>query len=187
VSLPHTAMDAFFDNDSNILNANIRMPYDNSVAYSLKTTFGLRGRKVTVLRDENPAFGRPGIVAIIHWKEKVFEISGIKKRISEIQRAAGGLFKKIHHWQWASERKEYVLQYNIEGWKAILSDSTAVPAQFSVPLRPRLFGKPERSTLHLARVALEEDEVFMILVFIYSEEKRQDRTNSSSANGGLGW
>jgi hypothetical protein len=87
--------------------------------------------------------------------------------------------------------------------QAILSNSTAVPAQFSVPLRPRLFGKPERSTLHLARVALEEDEVFMILVFIYSEVKRQDRTvclyfdnsnvgahtpqNSSSANGGLGW
>jgi hypothetical protein len=25
--------------------------------------------------------------------------------------------RRIHHWKWASERKEYVLKYNIEGWK----------------------------------------------------------------------
>ena len=87
-------MDAFFDNRSNVLNAHIRMAHDNSVIYSLKTSFGLSGRKSTILRDENPAFGGPCIVAIIHWKEKAFEISGIKKRVSEVQRTEGGLFKK---------------------------------------------------------------------------------------------
>jgi len=87
-------MDAFFDNHSNVLNANIRIARDSSIIYSLKTTFGLRGRKITVLRDENPVFGRPGIVAIIHWKDKAIEISGIKKRVSDMQRTEGGFFKK---------------------------------------------------------------------------------------------
>jgi hypothetical protein len=87
-------MDAYFDNNSNILNANIRVAHDNSVIYSLRTSFGLSGRKSTVLRDENPAFGRPCVVAVIHWKEKMFEVFGVKKRVSNVQRKEGSLFKK---------------------------------------------------------------------------------------------
>lgn len=180
-------MDAFFDNNSNVLNANIRMAHDNSVIYSLKTSFGLRGRKRTILRDENPAFGQSGIVAIIHWKEKVFEISGVKKRVSEVQRTEGGFFKKTRHWRWVSGRKEYELKYNTEGWKVTLDDTTCVAAHFIVPFRPHLFSKPEPSKLHLTKTALQADEVFLLLIFIYSEVKRQDSTNSSSANGGVGW
>jgi hypothetical protein len=87
-------MDAYFDNNSNLLNAKIRTAYDKSVVYSLNTNFGLRGRKHTVLRDENPAFSRPCIVGVIHWREKTFEIAGVKKRVSDIQRSEGGFFKK---------------------------------------------------------------------------------------------
>jgi len=62
--------------------------------------------------------------------------------------------------------------------QAILNDdlNTSVGAQFSVPFRPHLFSKPEPSKLYLSTAALEEDEVFLLLVFIYSEAKRQDRT-----------
>lgn len=80
-----------------------------------------------------------------------------------------------------------------------------IAARFLVPFRPYLFSKPEPPLLHLTKTALEEDEVFMILIFIYSEVKRQDKTvslrydslgsneiincfqNSSSSNGGVGW
>lgn len=49
-------------------------------------------------------------------------------------------------------------------------------ARFVVPSRPHLFSKPKPTTLHLTETALAEDEVFLIMVFIYSEAKRQDNT-----------
>lgn len=49
---------------------------------------------------------------------------------------------------------------------------------FSVPYRPHLFTKPKPTTLSLTTAALEKDEVFLILIFIYSEAKRQDQTVS---------
>jgi hypothetical protein len=55
-------------------------------------------------------------------------------------------------------------------------DDASVAAEFSVPFRPHLFSKPEPSKLHLTKTALERDEVFLLLVFIYSEVKRQDGT-----------
>jgi hypothetical protein len=87
-------MEAYFDDKTNVLNACIRISHDNSAAYSIKTTFGLRGRKITVLRDENPTMGSPSVVGIIHWKEGAFEISGHKKKVAEIKRTEGGFLKK---------------------------------------------------------------------------------------------
>lgn len=51
----------------------------------------------------------------------------------------------------------------------------AIVAKFTVPYRPKLFGKLKPPTLHLTRTALSKDEVFLMLVLIYSEAKRQDR------------
>lgn len=50
-----------------------------------------------------------------------------------------------------------------------------VEASFSVPFRPHLFGKSKPVVLNLSRVALAKDEVFLILVFIYGETKRQEK------------
>ena len=108
---------------------------------------------------------------------------------------------RTRHWKWASERKEYELKYDIDsqGWKvgipgsqddvateptqATLDDDNATfAAQFFVAFRPYLFGKPEPSKIHLSKTALEEDEVFLLLVFIYSEAKRQDKIVCSNFN-----
>ena len=51
-----------------------------------------------------------------------------------------------------------------------------IAGRFSVPFRPHLFTKPKPTVLHLTQTALAEDEIFLILVFIYSEAKRQDET-----------
>ncbi|KAF9464004.1 hypothetical protein BDZ94DRAFT_532250 [Collybia nuda] len=180
-------MEAYFDNKNNVLNARIRISRDDSVVYSISTTFGLRGRKITVLRDDNPTIGGPAIVGIFHWKEGAFEIHGQKKMIKDMRRIEGGFLKKTHHWKWSSKRKEYQLKYEDGLWKATLDNNMLIAARFSVPARPHLFTKPEPSLLHLTKTALEKDEVFVIMAFIYSEVKRQDKTNSSSVNGGIGW
>ena len=88
------SMEAYFDNKGNILNARICIRRDQSAIYTLKTNFGLRGRKVTMLWDENPPLGKSALVALILWKEKAFEIFGQRKAISEIRRTEGGFLKK---------------------------------------------------------------------------------------------
>lgn len=87
-------MEAYFDNKTNVLNARIRISRDNSAIYSITTTFGLRGRKITVLQDENPSVGGPTVVGIIHWKEGAVEIFGQRKKITDIKRTEGGFLKK---------------------------------------------------------------------------------------------
>lgn len=90
-------MEAVFDNKNNVLNAQICATHDNSIIYSLKSTFGWggTGKKLTILRDTNPGPGSTSTVAgAIHWPEKIMEVDGRKKKISEIKRREGGLLNK---------------------------------------------------------------------------------------------
>jgi len=183
-------MEAYFDNKGNILNAHICIPRDDSPLYTIETTFDLMGRKVTVLRDENPVF-EPAIVGRIYWKQKLFEVRGSIRPISTIRRTEGRLFKKLRYWRWGDvdHRKEYCLRYqNRDGWRATVgSQATGTSAQFIAPNRPRLFGRTPPPVLRFKKAALFEDEVFLILAFIYSEVKRQDVSGTASVNGNVGW
>jgi len=180
-------MEAYFDNKGNILNASMRINRDHSAIYTLRTNFGLRGRKVTILKDDNPPFNGPSNVGAIFWADKAFEIHGQRKPIAEILRKEGRFFKKTRYWKWGTDRKEYQLIHDHDGWKAILNQNMSIAARFLLPPRPHIFGKADPPVLHLTKAALERDEIFLILLLIYSEVKRQDETNSSSANGGVGW
>ncbi|KAJ7104523.1 hypothetical protein B0H15DRAFT_810426 [Mycena belliarum] len=179
-------MEATFDNKTNILNARIRAVHDNSIIYTLRTSFGFRGRKDTILCDENPAPGAATTVGAIHWQEKTLEISGHKKSCAELKRQAGRFFNRTRHWRWAADRKEYEIMYDHEEWKATLDHNMCIAGRFTVPFRPHLFSKSQPAYLHLTKTALAEDEVFLLLLFIYHEVKRQDRTNSSGGGVGAG-
>ncbi|KAF7360430.1 hypothetical protein MVEN_00773100 [Mycena venus] len=173
-------MEATFDNKTNVLNARIRAVHDNSVIYTLRTSFGYRGRKDTLLLDENPVPGTAtATVGAIHWQEKTLEISGHRKSCAELKRRAGRFFNRTRHWRWGADRKEYEVVYEREEWKATLDHNMCIAGRFSVPFRPHLFSKSQPPLVHLTKRALEEDEVFLILVFIYCEARRQDKTNSS--------
>jgi hypothetical protein len=87
-------MEATFDNKTNILNARICAAHDNSVIYTLRTNFGFRGRKDTLLFDENPVPGAAPAVGAIHWQEKTLEVSGHKKSCAELKRRAGRFFNR---------------------------------------------------------------------------------------------
>ncbi|KAF7318906.1 hypothetical protein HMN09_00226400 [Mycena chlorophos] len=179
-------MEAVFDNKSNVLNAHIRAAHDNSVLYTLRTNFGYRGRKDTILCDANPAPGAPSAtVGVIHWQDKSLEIMGHRKPCADLKRQAGKFFNRTKHWRWAQDRKDYQILYDDEEWKATLNQNMLIAGRFCVP-RPHLFSKQPPTLLHLTQTALAEDEIFLILVFIYCETKRQDRTNSSIGDPG-GW
>ena len=87
-------MEAYFDNKGDVLNARIRVLRDDSALYTVKTTFGLRGRKITVLRDENPPLGRSAVVGCINWKQKTMDVCGSRKALRNVKRAEGRFFKK---------------------------------------------------------------------------------------------
>ncbi len=87
-------MEAFFDNKNNVLNAQIRSSVDESVLYKLKTTFSFRGRRLTIIQDANPSPGGPVTVGAIHWDDRIIEILGQKKKMSEIKRHEGKYFKR---------------------------------------------------------------------------------------------
>ncbi|KAF8190363.1 hypothetical protein K438DRAFT_1831943 [Mycena galopus ATCC 62051] len=182
-------MEGTFDNKTNLFNARIRTVHDNSVIYTLRTSFGYRGPKDTVLWDENPAPGAAATVGAIHWTEKTLEISGHRKSCTELKRNGGRFFNRTRHWRWAADRKEYEVVYEQEEWKATLDHNMCIAGRFSVPFRPHLFSKSQPPRIHLTKRALEEDEVFLILVFVYCEARRQDRTNSSrlDSSGERGW
>ncbi|KAJ7599263.1 hypothetical protein C8J56DRAFT_916244 [Mycena floridula] len=183
-------MEAVFNNKNNVLNAEICALHDNSVMYSLQTTFGWGGRKITILRDTNPGTGGTSnshIVGAIHWQDKTMEVNGQRKKFSDIKRHEGNVFRKTRHWKWAPDRKEYAVVYHEDEWKASLNNNMMIAGRFCVPFRPHLFSKPKPTVLHLTPSALAEDEVFLILIFVYSEAKRQDDTNSSVGAGSEGW
>ena len=79
-------MEVTFDNQSNVLNAQILALHDNSVIYRVVTDLGLWTRGRTYLKDANPAVGEPTNVGVILWKEKVFDVYGQKKAVSDVRR-----------------------------------------------------------------------------------------------------
>ncbi|TRM67818.1 hypothetical protein BD626DRAFT_106582 [Schizophyllum amplum] len=171
-------MEATFDNKTNLFNASLRSKVDDSVLYTLTTKSGYRGKKHTVITDANPAPGHSATAGVIHWKEEAFEIGGQRKPCKELKQVSGSLFKKVRHWQWASDRKKYEMRYEEETWKAFLLGELV--ATFYIPSHPKLFGKLKPSTLQMDSKALLEDEVFLLLAFVYLEVKRQEKTNSAA-------
>ena len=133
-------MEAVFDNKNNVVNAQIRAVHDNSIIYSIQSTFSWSGRKLTVLRDANPgpefqARRENPIVGAIHWQEKIIEVQGHKKKFGEVKRREGRFFnryfflffsfcgnklttvRRTRQWCWAPGRKEYEVAYHKDEWK----------------------------------------------------------------------
>ncbi|KAK7052748.1 hypothetical protein R3P38DRAFT_2502203 [Favolaschia claudopus] len=181
-------MEAFFDNKTNIINAHICAVRDDAVMYTLETKFEFGGRVRTVLRDENPLPGSSSaVVGAINWKDKTIEANGHKRKCEDLRRTTGFLFTRKQFWRWSSTRIEYELSYTHEEWKATTEEGKTTAGTFITPFRPHLFGPSKRPIIKLSQTALLEDEVFLLMVFIYEEVKRQDRTNTSLSGGTSSW
>ncbi|KAF5314799.1 hypothetical protein D9758_019010 [Tetrapyrgos nigripes] len=266
-------MEVTFSNNANVIDAFLHTMHDKEPIYKVDSTFGILGRKHTFLRDVNPISspesklyathnshprkdtrknggqGSAGVkkdpvtVGAIHWKERMIEVQGVKKKLDEVKRKKGFL-NKSRYWKWAEDRKEYEVRHDGDKkWVVTfstpiqtksnvksktekdrdtdkdneskptnirspsrspgdsrshsrslsssrsLSASEAEPgsefsppsgqaATFRVPYRPHVFRKsksdPNTCTLSISRDALKEDEIFMILLMIYSETRRQE-------------
>ncbi|KAF9443232.1 hypothetical protein P691DRAFT_809288 [Macrolepiota fuliginosa MF-IS2] len=300
-------MEATFDNKTNLLSANIRSSVDSSILYTITTSHNLWGRTITLLKDANPALGDSPAVGAIYWRERLFEVHGHRKSISDIkhrqpvfpraqprvqqqhaakvhrrsqshvsqksnrdEKGKGGQGKEkdqdqekvkedivkaksapqwttcfplvrrssailgqlglvewwrsmtcnTRFWRWSADRMAYEMAYHREQWQALAildnsddenekipegrnhqgstgsdySDASGFDSDYEkvdeeqdertaaslyIPYRPHLFHKTKPTVLRMGSAALLQDEVFLLLVMIYSETKRQDSTNSS--------
>ncbi|TFK22628.1 hypothetical protein FA15DRAFT_671323 [Coprinopsis marcescibilis] len=171
-------MEVSLDSEGNVLNAQLLTTHDRSVVYHITTKSTAWSRERTYFRDANPALGEPSTAGVIHWKDKIFEIRGQKRPISDLRRKQG-FIRREHFWKWSPEREEYAVGFHGEKeWQTSLRNE--IVATFAVPYRPKLFGKLKPSILKLFPKTLEQDEVFMLMVLIYCEVKRQDKMNAST-------
>lgn len=83
-----------FDNKTNVLNARIYTKHDGLPIYSVTTSSGVFGRKMTLVKDLNPLPGDIVVVGVINWRERLFEVRGQRKAIKDIKRREGGLLKR---------------------------------------------------------------------------------------------
>ncbi|KAK2464487.1 hypothetical protein APHAL10511_003466 [Amanita phalloides] len=199
----HICMEAIFDNKTNVLDTHIRATHDNSVIYTVTTTFGFWGRKqVTILKDANPPPGESPVVGAINWKERYFEVHAHRKVLSEIkkkeqislQSVMNGFEKwdmtRARFWKWSPQAREYQVSFNKNEWQVLTADSEdekELVGAFSVAFRPRIIHKEKPLSLKLSRKALKNDEVFLILLLIYSEAKRQEESNFGPVTGAGAW
>ncbi|KAH8825575.1 hypothetical protein DL96DRAFT_1734473 [Flagelloscypha sp. PMI_526] len=173
-------MEAYFSNKSNLLKCTIISTASNDVLYTVQTSYGAFKRlKTTLLVDTNPAPGQSPNAGAIHWSDKVIEVHGVRKSVEDCRRREGSILSKKQFWKWPpseddEERREYRLLFEKSAWKAFVSEMYT-SATFAVPGPPLLFSKPKPGTVNIDKVSLEQDEVFLILVFIYLEVKRQEK------------
>ncbi|TRM59266.1 hypothetical protein BD626DRAFT_508762 [Schizophyllum amplum] len=151
-----------------ILNDTICLP-GGRPAYTLHTTKGVRGRKVTTVTGSPTAF--------INWRKRYLEIGSQMLPIDAVKRRAGGWLARKRMWLWGETG--YELHYSRQQWSA-KNPSGAVVARFS-PYRMRIFRKSDPAQIVFLYDFPPAEAAFLVLVFIYSEIRRQDKQRASSA------
>ena len=86
-------MEVIFDNKSNVFNARLQSSVPSAHGhqagqhvFSLETTSGMMGRKVTTLKNER---NNSLAVGFINWREKWFEVEGLRRSVDEVRRTEG--------------------------------------------------------------------------------------------------
>ncbi|ESK83491.1 hypothetical protein Moror_4876 [Moniliophthora roreri MCA 2997] len=162
-------MEFVFDNKYNVLDAKLHTTLDDAVVYTLETNCGFRGRRFTLLRDTNPLPGRRqstagsattgATVDAINRREKTMEVSGVRKKIASDSTSPSNPFN-------GDGSTTLDPMENIDG------PEQGLIGRLQVPFRPHLFTKSKPPKLRIKRAGLAEDDVFLIVIFIYSEAKR---------------
>jgi len=164
--------------NKDFLNSPLIIP-GGSNAYTVSTTSGgFTGRKITSLVP-TPQASASGvgteISGQIDWKSTLF-------RVGSSTKAWGGLTTKkgsTREWSWSGQ--QYTVQFNNRDWTATRATDGSSPSVVFVPRRPHLFSADEPASISFTPGMSSEDTMFLMLVMIYSEARRQDsnrnRTN----------
>ncbi|KAJ7614506.1 hypothetical protein FB45DRAFT_1064744 [Roridomyces roridus] len=165
--------------DKKLIHSAVVGP-DGAVHYTMTSTRGILHRKETTISAAS------GLTGIIYWKEKMFEIGGVKRRWDDIERRVGGLLSREHEWDWAG--RPYTLKYQ-DRHKELLAvpkfaqNSTGI-VRFT-PYHPRLLHDNEPAVIYFPFEMQDEFErMFLLMAVLQTDIKRQDAEAAASAAAG---
>ncbi|KAG5646171.1 hypothetical protein DXG03_004224 [Asterophora parasitica] len=155
------------------LNSELHPAYA-AVSYRIETHSGFLGRKTTTLTplSQSPYRGIPGE---IDWRDKTFQIGDVKHNWSGLNRDTGGFFSSAKEWHWPSGRS-YVVNYNNGEWTAVGHSWGSTGGAVFRLRRSHITTASEPATISFSQDIPYEDTVFLILVMIFSEAKREDKS-----------
>ncbi|KAG6830177.1 hypothetical protein H0H87_008953 [Tephrocybe sp. NHM501043] len=161
-----------------VLNSDLQPNQPNSISYRTKTsnrTFGgYKFTTVTLVLNNPPGYGKPPIPATIDWKKSRFQIDGVIHNWTDLkQKPQEGRKFKERVWRW--NRYSYLVKYKDDTWTATPSDSPNTVVAALSPYKIHLRTKPDPGSLSLWPGVPFEDRMFLMLVLLYSEGKRQDK------------
>ncbi|GLB34685.1 hypothetical protein LshimejAT787_0202500 [Lyophyllum shimeji] len=146
------------------------------IAYSTSTTSNVLGPKLTLLTPSvvRNTYG-PALDGAIDWKEETFVIGGRSAKWANLKCKLSRRSGSAREWKWFGERFTVKYESGTGRWTAKSgSPAHADDAVFTVR-KHRIFGADDPATIEFALNVSARDMVFLILVLIYSETKRQQR------------
>ncbi|KAJ7785264.1 hypothetical protein DFH07DRAFT_763862 [Mycena maculata] len=157
-----------------ILNSHLHAGHSNP--YTTSTSSGVLGRKTTTLKTGFLS----GSAGKIDWRDKEFKIGGRTKKWRKVE-SSGGWFTSGREWEWAGYT--YTVKHSHHKWTA--TNSHREVAYFT-PYQSHLLRSSEHASLYISpEIQDEHQRVFLILVLLYSETKRQDKQHKTEAHHNL--
>ncbi|KAJ7169272.1 hypothetical protein C8R43DRAFT_121539 [Mycena crocata] len=159
----------------------------NHVHYNTSTTAGreFSGRKVTTIMASS------GLMGVIDWRGKFFKINGVRRARRDLKSRPGGIISSDRRWRWDPSGEAYTFSYDqSHSPKELLAtpDSGSQSGIVRLTTATRhLFRADEPAVLEFP-VDMQDDveRMFLLMVILKTEMRRQDAAHSGAVVRGVG-
>ncbi|KAF8142894.1 hypothetical protein K438DRAFT_1784249 [Mycena galopus ATCC 62051] len=141
---------------------------DGAVHYTIMTTHGFMGRKLTTIASAS------GVSGFINWREKSFVINGVQRGWNSLKTRSGGVFSSEHTWNWGP--RPFKLKYH-DSHRELLATPSVGDSSDTVRFttyHPHLFSDNERAVISFPQTMQESERMFVLMAILQTEIQRQD-------------
>ncbi|KAJ7437220.1 hypothetical protein B0H11DRAFT_631636 [Mycena galericulata] len=161
--------------DKDIIRTPVAGP-DGAVHYTITTTKGMLGRKVTTVTAAS------GLVGVLNWRDHTFNINGFQRDIDSLRDRTGGIFNSEREWNW--DNRPFRLKYhNMQKELLVTPNFEYNPgiARFT-PFHRHLLSDNQPAVLYLPYQMQDEfEKMFLLLAILHTEIHRQDQNRAAAA------
>ncbi|KAJ7643090.1 hypothetical protein DFH06DRAFT_1333877 [Mycena polygramma] len=148
--------------------------------YTISTTTGLRGRKVTTITAA-------GLIAEVDWRKKVFAIGGERFGWDSVRTEVGVASGGERQWKWGN-RQAYILKY-VNSDKELLvtptSGSRANPVRFTAASNHLLHSSEPATITFPLELQDAQEKMFVLMAILQTETMRTDKAHGSGASAAI--
>jgi len=149
---------------SSVDTLNSKISGSGAVSYRTKTTVGIRGRKTTSLITEN----EQRVVGGIDWRQQQLVIAGKSWSLEELKSRGPGT---LRIWHWGG--RHYQVNLYDKQWM-LTTERSLTPLATLQQSVINIFKPSQPATMRFDTEFSEIDQVFFLLIMIYSEIWWQD-------------